>query len=670
MLGMLAILVAGLAIGAAAGALWSLSRPPSYSSTATLMVGLPQEGTDQELDAIRGRAVLAPDFSTIAVTPDAVARVASALGLSDEAATILADASARAELGSTQLTITARHEDPKTAAALANGLANDLLHRTGGNGTGSLVSIGVAQAAATPDMPVVPLAAAIGGVIGLAVAVGVLLAAFDVRRRRDAAEATPGSPAGAQAADGPVDIGTGEIVLGAVLAIGVLAVMAFDLPSAAALAITALLVATSCVLPGAGLAAIVVLIPHQEPEVLGALGVKLPILLAIGYGLTVRILASRDIPRLGVGAVSVVALLGIAFVSAVPLLNGFTGDRAVASAARFIQFADCVILLVLAALYFRRRDPRKFMVLALLSVTFACLLAVLQLVVGDSAIPLIGGLYAGGQAQGLPRVTGTFQNPNYFGLFAGLGVMLAIGVAVEEPRHRRLALLCLPIIGLAVLGTLSRGSVFATGIGILAWLWFRNRQVAAISAVAFLVLGLVVTPLLVDARLGETPQEAAAVAQQGLSESDQQRFESVAAGASLFLLDPVFGVGFGQYEYVSPRFVGNSFATSAHNQYLKILAEQGIVGALAYAAAAAALGLAMLRSASRWRRTSIAMLAIYVVSGLFLEPITTFQTSGILCFVLGVVLAAPATERVAVPEWLAGLGRGRDAVPSSRAVTT
>jgi len=170
MLGMLAILVAGLAIGAAAGALWSLSRPPSYSSTATLMVALPEESADLELDAIRGRAVLAPDFSTIAVTPDAVARVASALGLSDEAATILADASARAELGSTQLTITARHEDPKTAAALANGIANDLLHRTGGNGTGSLVSIGVAQAAATPDMPVVPLAVAIGGVIGLAVA--------------------------------------------------------------------------------------------------------------------------------------------------------------------------------------------------------------------------------------------------------------------------------------------------------------------------------------------------------------------------------------------------------------------------------------------------------------------------------------------------------------------
>ena len=65
----------------------------------------------------------------------------------------------------------------------------------------------------------------------------------------------------------------------------------------------------------------------------------------------------------------------------------------------------------------------------------------------------------------------------------------------------------------------------------------------------------------------------------------------------LFLLDPLLGVGFGQYEYVSPRFVGNSFATSAHNQYLKILAEQGLVGTAFYVAAVVALLVAMRRSA-------------------------------------------------------------------------
>ncbi|HEY4190495.1 MAG TPA: O-antigen ligase family protein [Candidatus Limnocylindrales bacterium] len=666
---MLAILLAGLVIGGMVGALWSASRAPSYASTATLMVALPDVTTDQDVDAMRGRGVMAPDLATIAVTPDAVARVTTALGITDQAAAVFADANARAEPGSTQLTITARHRDPQTAAAIANGLANDLLHRTGGNGTGSLVSIGPAQPPASPDMPVVPMAVAIGGVVGLAVAAGVLLAGVDRRRRRDGvAMGRPDRATGTGNQDEIVN--PREIVLGACLAIGVLAVMAFDLPNAAALALTALAVGASVVMPGAGLAVIIVLLPHQEPEVLGALGIKLPILLATGYGIGVRLLASRDVPKLGVGVVTVIALLGIAFVSAIPLLNGFAGDRAVASAARFIQFADCVMLVLLGALYFRRREPRLFIVLTLLSVTFACLLAVFQLIAGDAPIPVIGGLYAGGQAQGLARVTGTFQNPNYFGLFAGLGVVLALGVAVEEPRHRRLALLCLPIIGLAVLGTLSRGSVAATGIGIVAWLWFRDRQLATISAVGFLIVGLVVAPLLVDARLGQTTQEAAAAAQQGLSESDQQRFESVAAGTQLFLLDPLFGVGFGQYEYVSPRFVGNSFATSAHNQYLKIFAEQGLLGAAVYAAAAVALLLAMLRSASRWRQTSIAMLAVFAVSGLFLEPLTTFQTSGVMSLMLGVVLAVPAAERVAVPDWSARLSRLLRPAPATTTMTS
>ena len=433
-------------------------------------------------------------------------------------------------------------------------------------------------------------------------------------------------------------------MLGAILGAGVLAMMALQLPGQLALAASALAVAAAAILPGAGFAALIVLLPHQEPEILGAIGVKLPILLALGYGLAVRMLARRQAPSLGLGLLTMAALLGITFVSAVPAINGLEGDRAVASAAHFIQFADGLILLVVAAIYFRRREPGPFIVLALLSITFACLLAVFQLVAGDQPIPLLSGLYIGGAAQGLARVVGPFFNPNYFGLFAGMGIPLALGIAVVDPRHRRLALLTLPILGLAVLGTLSRGGLAAAGVGVLAWLWFRNRQLAVVLGIAALVAGLVVTPLLVDARLDSPSSGVAAEHVEGLSDSDQERFELVAAGTSLFLLDPVFGVGFGQYEYVSPRFVGNSFATSAHNQYLKILAEQGIVGMLLYVAGAAALLIAMRRSGSPWRQTAIAMLAVYAVSGLFLEPLTTFQTSGILWLVLGVVIGGPVVE--------------------------
>ena len=42
------------------------------------------------------------------------------------------------------------------------------------------------------------------------------------------------------------------------------------------------------------------------------------------------------------------------------------------------------------------------------------------------------------------------------------------------------------------------------------------------------------------------------------------------------------------------------------------------------------------------------MLAVYGVSGLFLEPLTTFQTSGVLWLVLGIVVAGPPVVRAAL----------------------
>ena len=395
----LGALAAGLLVGAALGALWGIAQPPSYPAVATLMVALPvsQEGAD-EVDILKGRARLAPSFATIAVTPDAVHRIAAQLGIEDEAASILAHANARSEEGSSELTITARYRDPDVAAELANGLAADLIARAGGADTGALVSIGKAQPAARAETPTDALAAAIGGVVGLVLAASVLLVRTSRRPEDDAAELTaqPSEP-GAGAAQRPPGF-----LIGAGLAVALLGVMAFGLPGQVALGFAALIVGAAAVMPAAGFAALIMLMPHNEPEILGAIGIKLPVLLALGYGLVIRALAERRIPRIGLGFIAMVGLLGIAFVSAVPAINGLVGDRAVASAARFLQFADGLILLVIAALYFVRRDPRPFLVLALVSVTLASMMAVLQILAGDGQIPLITGLYTGEPGAG-PR---------------------------------------------------------------------------------------------------------------------------------------------------------------------------------------------------------------------------------------------------------------------------
>ena len=89
-------------------------------------------------------------------------------------------------------------------------------------------------------------------------------------------------------------------------------------------------------------------------------------------------------------------------------------------------------------------------------------------------------------------------------------------------------------------------------------------------------------------------------------------------------------------------------ATSSHNQYLNILAEQGLLGIAALAALLAALIAGLIRARSEISRLGIAMLATYAVAGLVLEPLNSLQTSGTLWLVLGAGLV-PATSRQAVP---------------------
>ena len=140
----------------------------------------------------------------------------------------------------------------------------------------------------------VPLAVAIGAVVGLAVAAAALLS----RPRRSVSQAIPPgvfARGTAASVDRPVDP-TPQLVLGAVLGGAILVAVAFQLPSVLALFVSFLVIGVAAVLPAAGLAALIVLLPHQEPAVLGALGVKLPLLAALGYGLFVRSLAARQLP--------------------------------------------------------------------------------------------------------------------------------------------------------------------------------------------------------------------------------------------------------------------------------------------------------------------------------------------------------------------------------------
>ena len=104
---------------------------------------------------------------------------------------------------------------------------------------------------------------------------------------------------------------------------------------------------------------------------------------------------------------------------------------------------------------------------------------------------------------------------------------------------------------------------------------------------------VVIYPAFLNARLnvsyGDASDPNATI---GQNESDLTRRIVFGAGISLFESSPIGGVGFGQFQFLSPLHVSGSDVTYPHNAYLRILAEQGILGVAAFIAL---LGVALLR---------------------------------------------------------------------------
>jgi putative inorganic carbon (HCO3(-)) transporter len=182
-----------------------------------------------------------------------------------------------------------------------------------------------------------------------------------------------------------------------------------------------------------------------------------------------------------------------------------------------------------------------------------------------------------------PRPAGTFHNINFMAGFLAVCVLLA-AARVIIPAGRRpppavtaawsaAALL----MGSALFMSGSRGGVLAFAAGMVLLLWFRRPALALGGAAAGLAaLFLVPNPWV--SRLAN------------LTEVDVYAYSRLAIWKSSLKMmfdHPWFGVGLGQFEYFSPRYAFpvtshwaryGRVAENAHNEYLQVGAEMGVVG--------------------------------------------------------------------------------------------
>lgn len=231
-------------------------------------------------------------------------------------------------------------------------------------------------------------------------------------------------------------------------------------------------------------------------------------------------------------------------------------------------------------------------------------------------------LVLGAGIGGRHRPAGTFFNPNFLAGFLAVALLLAIGgLLFRQPGEGRrpplrvaLSVLEGALLLAALLVTGSRGGVLALAAGLVVLLVLRSSR-AAVAGVAAAALALFLIPNPFLQRLQSLPQ------------TDNFAFTRLSiwkSAWSMMLDHPWFGIGLGQFQYVSTRYAFpvtthwakyTRVAENAHSEYLQAGAELGVPGLLVALGVVTLLALAVARRLRTLPRASWGPIAALAAAG-------------------------------------------------------
>jgi hypothetical protein len=386
-----------------------------------------------------------------------------------------------------------------------------------------------------------------------------------------------------------------------------------------------LALAAAVVAPEIGLAVLVALAPQLPPPGIPTPGLNLLLVGALLMGCIYRLPLDR--PRLRLSGSGLFLLGFVAYITAQQLpimLGGYTGDEGHAVGYLFFQAMTGFGMVLAAAYILRGRSPIPVLTMALAGALLATIVAVATFENTVSGPPFAGLLAT--TEVGL-RAAGGFVNPNYMGTFAVavlIGV-LALWTAVASPLGRAalvgLAVLCV----VALVQAQSRGAVVAGFAGLAGLVWLRSRPLALAVVGVGLVAAVLIYPAFVEWRLTNLRGAVSDAGYVAMTESDDARLQATLAGPAMFLSDPIFGVGFGEFVEKSITVSGLETGINAHNWYVNVLAEQGLTGGILWLGATVAVALELRRRQGVARMVGVGVFTTIAVGFLFLEGPTSFQ---------------------------------------------
>lgn len=243
-------------------------------------------------------------------------------------------------------------------------------------------------------------------------------------------------------------------------------------------------------------------------------------------------------------------------------ISGFT-QPGWASRENFTMFIANTILGITIILLLRDiKKLRSMLWLITISIFFICLQTILSYI-------------------GIERAGGTGYGPNEFAIAILPFIAITFYMAISE-KNKLLKLISIGImviIFLALISTVSRGGIIGIA-GMLLFALFKSKQKLITIIAIFIVVILFINfmPQNLRDRFSKTKvSEHALGTGDGDIDSTTRRYYLTQAGWRMFLEHPLFGIGIGNYYYENRNYAP-VHPGRAHNMYIEIMAELGIIG--------------------------------------------------------------------------------------------
>jgi O-antigen ligase len=186
--------------------------------------------------------------------------------------------------------------------------------------------------------------------------------------------------------------------------------------------------------------------------------------------------------------------------------------------------------------------------------------------------------YPGHELLAESRAEGFFKDPNVFGPFLVPAALIALEESLRPrvlgvPRHVAAALFAALVLG--ILFAYSRAAWLNLGVALAVMLLVFSLRAGGARVVGGVLALALVAAALAGAALAVTGSVPFLEERARLQAYDSERFSAQAGGVELGL-GHVVGIGPGQFELTRP--------VSAHSIYVRVLAEQGVLGLATLAA--------------------------------------------------------------------------------------